>query len=60
MNWFSIVYLIPIGIMDISIAYPALRLLNSKNEEGRKYIRWIYLGAISGIIIFIVMRLVRI
>jgi geranylgeranylglycerol-phosphate geranylgeranyltransferase len=60
MNWFSIVYLIPIGIMDISIAYPALRLLNSKNEEGRKYIRWIYLGAISGIIIFIVMRLVGI
>lgn len=60
LNWFSIIYLIPIGIMDVSIAYPALKLLNSKNEEGRKYIRWIYLGAISGIIIFIVMRLIGI
>lgn len=60
LNWFPVIYLIPIGIMDISIAYPALKLLNSKNEEGRKYIRWIYLGAISGIIIFIVMRLVGI
>lgn len=57
LNWFPDIYLIPIGIMDISIAYPAIRLLNSKNEEGRKYIRWIYLGAISGIILFILMRL---
>jgi geranylgeranylglycerol-phosphate geranylgeranyltransferase len=60
LNWFPIIYLIPIGIMDVSIAYPAIRLLNSKIDEGRKYIRWIYLGAISGIIIFIVMRLVGI
>jgi geranylgeranylglycerol-phosphate geranylgeranyltransferase len=60
LNWFSLIYLVPIGIMDISIAYPALRLLNSKNKEGRKFIRWIYLGAISGIIVFIVMRLVGI
>jgi geranylgeranylglycerol-phosphate geranylgeranyltransferase len=60
LNWFPIVYLIPIGIMDVSIAYPALRLLKSENEEGRKFIRWIYLGAIAGIIIFIVMRLVGI
>ena len=57
LNWFSIVYLIPIGIMDVSIAYPAFRLLNSKNNEGRKLIRRIYLGAISGIIIFLVMRM---
>ena len=57
LNWFSIIYLVPIGIMDISIAYPAFRLLNSKNNEGRKLIRRIYLGAISGIIIFLVMRL---
>ena len=57
LNWFPIIYLVPIGIMDASIAYPALKLLNSKNEEGRKFIRWIFLGAIFGIIIFIVMRL---
>ncbi len=59
-KWLSLIYLVPIGIMDVSIAYPALRLLKSKNDEGRKYIRLIYLGAISGIIIFIVMRLIGI
>jgi geranylgeranylglycerol-phosphate geranylgeranyltransferase len=58
LNWFSIIYLIPILIMDISIAYPAFKLLKSKDEEGRKFIRRIYLGAISGIIIFIVMRFI--
>ncbi len=60
LNWFQTIYLIPVGIMDISIVYSALRLLNSRNEEGRKFIRWIYLGATFGIIIFIVMRLVGI
>jgi geranylgeranylglycerol-phosphate geranylgeranyltransferase len=59
-NWFSIVYLIPIGIMDVSIGYSVFRLLKSKNEEGRKFIRWIYLGAISGIILFIIMRVIGI
>ncbi|MFN3872503.1 MAG: UbiA family prenyltransferase [Ignavibacterium sp.] len=59
-KWLSLIYLVPIGIMDVSIVYPALRLLKSKKDEGRKYISWIYLGAISGIIIFIVMRLIGI
>lgn len=57
LKWFPIIYLIPIGIMDISVAYPAFKLFRSKKEEGRKYIRLIYLGAISGIIIFLIMRL---
>ncbi len=56
LNWFSLIYLIPIGIMDVSIGYSVFRLLNSKNEEGRKFIRWIYLGAILGLIVFIIMR----
>ncbi len=59
-NWFAIIYLAPIGIMDIAIAFPALMLLKSKNEEGRKYIRRIYLGSITGIIIFLIMRLLGI
>jgi len=60
LQWFRIIYLIPIGIMDLLIIYPALKLLKSQNEEGRKFIRWIYLGAISGIIIFIIMRFIGI
>ena len=58
LNWFSIIYLFPIAMMDIAIAYPSFRLLKSQNEEGRKHIRWIYLGATMGLIIFIMMRLV--
>jgi len=57
LNWFPIIYLVPVGIMDILIAHPALKLLKSQNENCRKLIRWIYLGAITGIIIFIIMRL---
>jgi geranylgeranylglycerol-phosphate geranylgeranyltransferase len=57
LNWFSTFYLIPIGIMDLSIAWPSLRLLNSKNEEGRKFIRWIYLGSTFALVLFLIMRL---
>jgi geranylgeranylglycerol-phosphate geranylgeranyltransferase len=58
LNWFSIFYLVPIAIMDIAIGYSSLKLLKSKNGEGRKYIRWIYLGATLGLLIFILMRLI--
>jgi geranylgeranylglycerol-phosphate geranylgeranyltransferase len=57
MNWFPFIYLIPISIMDFAIAYSAVKLLKSKNDEGRKYIRWIYLGATFGLLVFLVMRL---
>lgn len=60
LNWFPAVYIIPIGIMDISIAYSVWRLLNSKNDEGRKYIRWIYLGGTFGLLVFLSMRLIGI
>lgn len=59
MNWLPSVYLIPIAIMDISIAYPSLRLLRS-DQEGRKYIRWIYLGATFGVLAFIFIRLLEV
>ena len=58
LEWFSLVYLIPIGIMDISIGYSLYRLINSKNQEGRKYIRLIYLGATFGLVVFIIMKII--
>lgn len=58
LKWFSIIYLIPIAIMDTSIGYSSFRLLKSKGEEGRKYIRWIYLGVTFGLIIFLVIRFI--
>jgi len=60
LNWFSLIYIIPIAIMDLSIAYSTWRLLNSQNEEGRKYIRFIYLGSTIGLLVFLIMRLIGI
>jgi geranylgeranylglycerol-phosphate geranylgeranyltransferase len=56
-KWFSIIYIIPIGIMDLSIAYSTWRLLRTGTEEGRKFIRMIYLGATSGLIVFLIFRI---
>lgn len=58
LNWFPLVYLLPIAVIDFAIAYSVLRLLKSNNQEGRRYIRWIYLGATLGLLIFIFMRLI--
>jgi geranylgeranylglycerol-phosphate geranylgeranyltransferase len=57
LNWFRSIYLVPITLMDIAIAYSSIRLVRSNNQEGRKYIRWLYLGATFGLMIFILMRL---
>jgi geranylgeranylglycerol-phosphate geranylgeranyltransferase len=58
-KWFSIIYFLPIGLMDIIIAYSAMKILKSKNDEGRKYIRWIYLGATLCLMIIILIRFIE-
>lgn len=60
MKWFSYIYILPIGILIVSVAVPACKLLRSTGQEGRLYIRWIYLGATLGLVIFILMRLLKI
>ncbi len=57
LNWFAVIYLVPISVMDLAIGYSTVRLLKSETDEGRKYIRWIYLGATLGLLIFLLMRL---
>ena len=57
LGWFNIVYLLPIAVMDIFIGYSTFRLAISKGEEGRKYIRLLYLGATFGLVVFLVMRM---
>jgi geranylgeranylglycerol-phosphate geranylgeranyltransferase len=57
LQWFNIIYLLPITIMDLFIGYSTYKLVNSKNEEGRKYIRLLYLGATFGLVIFLLMRM---
>lgn len=60
LSWFKIIYLIPIVLMDIAILYSAIKLIRSKDEEGRKHIRNLYLGATFGLIVFLIMRLLNI
>jgi geranylgeranylglycerol-phosphate geranylgeranyltransferase len=57
LNWFTPIYLFPIGILDIAILYSTYRLVKTEDDKGRKYIRLLYLGATSGLIIFLIMRL---
>lgn len=60
LKWFESIYLVPILFMDGVIGYFSYKLLESDNEQGRKYIRWIYLGATFGLVLFIVIRLIMI
>ena len=59
LDWLPALYLLPIIVMDAAIAYSTIRLLRSRDQEGRKFIRWIYLGSTLGLLVFIVMRLVE-
>lgn len=58
LQWSNILYLIPIAVMDLFIAYSTYRLIRSKNQEGRKYIRLLYLGATFGLVVFLIMRMI--
>lgn len=59
MGWLPAIYLISFLIMDSVIVYSSIKLLKTKNDEGRKYIRWIYLGSTLGLLIFILIRLIN-
>lgn len=58
LEWFKLIYLLPIAVMDFFIGISTYKLIKSKNEEGRKYIRLLYLGATFGLLIFLFMRLI--
>lgn len=60
LKWFQTIYLVPIMLMDMVIAYFSYRLLKSDNELGRKYIRNIYLGATFSLVLFLIIRLFEI
>jgi geranylgeranylglycerol-phosphate geranylgeranyltransferase len=58
--WFSVSYLLPILIMDLFIGYSSYKLLKSDGQEVRKYIRMLYLGATFGLVVFLIMRLLKV
>ncbi|MCB9423249.1 MAG: UbiA family prenyltransferase [Ardenticatenaceae bacterium] len=57
-GWLPPIYLLPISLMDGSILYGTIQLLNPRQPDKRDYIRWIYLGASAGMLLFLIMRLI--
>lgn len=57
LGWFPPIYLLPIGLMDGIILVCTAQLLNPRRPNKRRTIRWLYLGGLAGMVIFLLMRL---
>lgn len=57
-GWLDLVYLLPIAIMDTVILRSTFRLLRPGATDGRQQIRWIYLGGLASLLVFIGIRIV--
>ncbi|MBM4169717.1 MAG: prenyltransferase [Ignavibacteria bacterium] len=57
LKWLPGVYLYPILLMDSIILYSVIRLRASKEQEGRKLIRAIYLGATFSMLVILLLRI---
>lgn len=57
LEWFAPIYLIPILFMNSAIVISAIKIVKGTIAEKRKYIRVLYLGATSGLLLFLIMRL---
>ena len=54
LNWFGTGYLVVVSVIDLAILYFTTRLLKSQSpEEGRLFMRRIYLTATFGMLVFI-------
>jgi len=56
-GWFSLLYAIPLGIMDVFIAWCVFRLNRSANEDGRRYIKLLYRSGTGALVIVLVLKL---
>ena len=58
LGWMGIPYLIVISILGVLTLVSTFKLASSRTpEEGRRFMRWIYLGALFGMLAFIIGRL---
>jgi geranylgeranylglycerol-phosphate geranylgeranyltransferase len=58
-GWLRGIYLSPIVILDVVILYATTRMMGATNAQGRRYIRWIYLGGLLAIVLFIFLTLMQ-
>jgi geranylgeranylglycerol-phosphate geranylgeranyltransferase len=57
-GWLGIIYLVIISLADLITVFSTVKLLKSQTpEEGRKYMRWIYIGATLGMVAYIVAQI---
>ena len=55
LGWLGITYLIIISFADIITIFSIAKLLKSQTpEDGRRYMRWIYVGALFGMLAYII------
>jgi geranylgeranylglycerol-phosphate geranylgeranyltransferase len=59
LGWMEWVDVLPFLFMDGVILFSTTKLLDSKLENRRMYIRWIYLSASLAILIVIAVRLLK-
>jgi geranylgeranylglycerol-phosphate geranylgeranyltransferase len=53
-GWLGITYLIIISFADVITIFSTVKLMKSQTpEEGRRYMRWIYIGALFGMLAYI-------
>jgi geranylgeranylglycerol-phosphate geranylgeranyltransferase len=58
LGWLGVSYLIIISFANCITLFSTVKLLKSKTpEEGRRYMRWIYTGALFGMLAYIIARL---
>jgi geranylgeranylglycerol-phosphate geranylgeranyltransferase len=57
-GWLDLLYALPLGLMNLVILYSTFKLLDARQANRRKYIRYIYLSGLLAFTIFIVIRLV--
>jgi hypothetical protein len=54
MGWLGITYLVTICVANVVTLFSTVKLLKSQtSEEGRKYMRFIYMGALLGMLAYI-------
>ena len=57
-GWLGITYLVIISFADVITIFSTVKLVKSQTpEEGRKYMRWIYVGATLGMVAYIVAQI---
>lgn len=53
------IYFLPLAFMDLVIAYSTAKLLNAKETNRRRYIRWIYLSGSLALVVFILIHVLQ-